>query len=74
MSQHRPADWVTLSGYVVDRISPSGAAVGLKKKDTLTIDTIWFPVSQIMDGDEVGVGDEDLVVRGWLAEVKGLDF
>ena len=27
MSQHRTADWVTLSGYVVNRISPSGAAV-----------------------------------------------
>ena len=35
---------------------------------------IWLPKSQIEDGDEIEVGEEDIEINvaGWLAEQEGL--
>jgi hypothetical protein len=67
-------EYVTLDGYVVKRISPSGKAAGIVKTGMeLSNDITWVPLSCVRDGEALSAGDTDIEVAKWLADREGLD-
>lgn len=69
------AAWVTVDGYIVRQVAPSGQAVAIVKEGAgFMPKLIWLPVSLCLDGDELTVGDTDIEVMEFKAEELGLDY
>lgn len=59
--------WVTLDGYEV--VAATDLAVQLQNRGNVT----WVPRSVMLDGNEIGKGDTELVIQQWYADQEGLD-
>lgn len=65
------AGWTTIEGWEVRRATEKAVALVREGAGPMA-DLIWVPRSLCMDGENLAVGDTDIVVRDGIAIEKGL--
>ena len=65
------SDWTTIEGWEVRRVTEKAIAL-VKEGVGPLAELTWVPRSMCLDGDELAIGDTDIVVRSGIAVEKGL--
>ncbi len=67
----RNEEYVVFSNATVLRIAPSGKAMLIQVEDAES----WLPLSQVMDGDSYGEGEQqcEIIVKAWCIPGKDIE-